>query len=411
MADVYKGTINTPIEAAANSKMLILEKLLNSQKPDSIDKALDFLQRQNFNAHSLENMGIRGSTGLEEKMRAVLADFQDGDNKAGKRIFDALRHDQNRAIAPFEDAKGIVRIKGVGGDPRVLGADEFDKDKLLVGQAKGYGAKWQPPEITTKDVEEHIEKIAQGKPGKVDFGFEKSAIDNQPTVPVSEDTSQLLKTRAGNSAYYQETIKQPDGHVIEYHVDGGEVTAYDITPDLASSASAGADAQTGAGEAVTRAASVVNNAPRPVPISELWNPSGSSSAGASHGGGGTGIKQGMEAPAVKTSSTADIPKGESKPDALFTETKVEKSNSNGIEAVKKDKVVETESSATSKGETPEVANDNFLPETASFADMENAIDEMDWSGGYKRRRIFAVVEMQKGLINNAVVYEIATDIE
>ena len=152
--DVYKGTINTPIEAAADSRFSTFDAILRA---GGTKRAVEFLKLQDFNDYDLrENLELTGSLEgheLDDKLAKLVDAFMNGDNKAGKRVFNALRHDQNRVIAGYEvvDKKGIghlpIKSAGKGMDPRVLGEHN---GKLLVGQAKGQGIKWEAPIPKTK---------------------------------------------------------------------------------------------------------------------------------------------------------------------------------------------------------------------------------------------------------------------
>jgi len=168
--EIYKGTINTPIESAADAKLTTLDGILKGGKGTA--DGVEFLKQQNFNAHSLENLGIKGlpkvgssgyESALEQKLTQLVEQYQGGNKGAGKHLFDAFRHDMNRAQAPFmtevKPGVEVLPVKGLKGmNPRVWGTDE--DGEVLVGQAKGYTPRVSPTmaEKLEHDVY-HTEKV------------------------------------------------------------------------------------------------------------------------------------------------------------------------------------------------------------------------------------------------------------
>lgn len=371
--EVYKGTINTPIEAAADSKFATFDAILRAKGGGS-DRAVEFLKLQNFNEYDLrENLKLTGSlsgSGLDDKLTKLVEAYQNGDNKAGKHIFDALRHDQNRALAQFEDAKGIIRIKGAGGHPRVMGIDEFSgtkKSNVLFGQVKEYGIGHghgrkladvhsdvlRPEEFTKPGNNVAHEAVHQKMSHKID-----SETIVRQSEPVVEEVEAVESTPRSPKSTVLDTLpdeRETLATKMDYSGAFGELEPANET-DLSESTDFLPGTESVASEQVLTEPILVGSqpthVPHHIPTSELWMPtatkSGSSTTGGTEineqrGGGGVGEKvseavtakgggagskqTGLEQHRTSTAShteSSDFKKAETIPFASVPPTTVEK---------------------------------------------------------------------------------------
>lgn len=437
---IYDAVRNfdTHIKTAGAFKFEVFQAVLDKA---GVDEATEYLKLFKFNEHSLSNLGIDhadkySDAKLTDKIREIVAAYKNnGDTKAGRHVFEALRHHENRFIGNEQ-----LPVKGVekGVPVRVLGANEFtDNNQIIVEQAKkgaralhieptkpALVAEKAPEGVRPADIgiseDAHV-KVA----GKVPEGLEPDKIKVKNIVDIVQGDGKQSAA-----------VVLDDGRVFSADLDVAYNADATIVTDVLLN---NLQPIAGQEELLHGLAGVAKDSDL-VEMAKFYP--GSSKADLARGvieharGGGGGVVRAVEAgkssgggasassvQAGRVLITPEVVPGKHVPSGGTTAVS-EHARSRGVgvaeSKIKAQTVIEhgqkpvepqqveratpdtADKDVAKLYEQPAVAPSELLPDTASFEDMEKAIDGMDWShADMKKAKIFVrFMEMQQKLLDD-----------
>ncbi|MFH1947278.1 MAG: hypothetical protein ABIJ23_03930 [Candidatus Magasanikbacteria bacterium] len=219
-----RSNVNNPIKALSESRGVVIKLLVQEGK---VDGAVRFLQDECGNA-TPRAFKVLGIDNLQDtgKLRQVLENFANdksaGHNDASRGVYDYMKHVAYRDMQHLENAKGVIQIKGVGGEhPRII---DVNGRELVGGQMRGYGGG-----ARAETMAEKFEHTVEGTEEAKVVTPTESAVDTMPNA--KGRANDFLKISQRENSYPSLTemkenniLKRYDNEALRQQVGNNELS-------------------------------------------------------------------------------------------------------------------------------------------------------------------------------------------